>query len=111
MPDTSGARRRGTEWTLAHANELRHLIRIRCGTCKIQRHYYPGDLWKLYGNIELERVVSKMFCEKCGKKEYLDIDTVHPTASEIVKEKIRVRTLVEIRWIRRPVWRDDDMPP
>jgi hypothetical protein len=46
-----------------------------------------------------------MRCERCKLRE-LDADIILPSAAE--RLKIRVRRLVEIRMVRRVIWRDEE---
>ncbi|MER8894698.1 hypothetical protein [Mesorhizobium sp. M0676] len=75
------------------------------GNCNITRHYLPGDLAKLVGDIPFWDVERHMRCERCKGRE-LDAGIILPSAAE--RLKIRVRRLVEIRMVRRVIWRDDD---
>lgn len=101
MPEPSRRSRRNVQ-TLALAHEVGQLVRVRCMTCNIRRHYLPVDLMKLVGDIPFWDVERHMRCEGCGRKE-LDVDLILPTAKE--RAGIRVRRLVEVRMIKRPVWR------
>lgn len=46
-----------------------------------------------------------MRCERCQSREF-DVDILLPSASEGLK--ICVRRLVEVRMVRRVIWRDDE---
>ncbi|TPI29358.1 hypothetical protein FJW08_18060 [Mesorhizobium sp. B3-2-1] len=104
MPEPSSRPRRNVQ-TLCLAHEVGQLIRVRCRNCNITRHYLPGDLVKLVGDIPFWDVERHMRCERCKERE-LDAGIVLPSAAE--RLKIRVRRLVEIRMVRRVIWRDDD---
>jgi hypothetical protein len=46
-----------------------------------------------------------MTCERCGRRENLDVDVRLPSAME--RDRIKVRRLVEVKVRKRPVWRDE----
>ncbi|MFA6153401.1 hypothetical protein [Mesorhizobium sp.] len=104
MPELSSRPRRNVQ-TLGLAHEVGQVIRVRCLNCNITRHYLPGDLAKLVGDIPFWDVERLMRCERCKRRE-LDASVILPSAAE--RLKIRVRRLVEIRMVRRVIWRDDD---
>jgi hypothetical protein len=106
MPDTGGRRKRGSEWKLSNAHEIGQLVLVRCGLCNVKRWYQPSDLREIFGDIEAELVGNKMICKRCGKNEYMHVETQNPSARE--RQGIRVRRLSEIRMVRRVVWRDED---
>lgn len=58
----------------------------------------------LVGDIPFWDVDRPMRCERCKRRD-LEVDILLPSASEGLK--IRVRRLVEIRMVRRVIWRDD----
>lgn len=103
MPEQPRKPRRLVQ-TLSKAHEVGQLIRVRCFNCNITRHYLPGDLVKLVGDIPFWDVDRHMRCERSERRE-LDVDILLPSASESMK--IRVRRLVEIRMVRRVIWRDE----
>ena len=103
MPEQPRKPRRLVQ-TLSKAHEVGQLIRVRCFNCNITRHYLPGDLAKLVGDIPFWDVDRYMRCERCKRRD-LDVDILLPSASEGLK--IRVRRLVEVRMVRRVIWRDD----
>lgn len=102
MPEQPRNTRRLVQ-TLCKAHEVGQLIRVRCNNCNITRHYLPGDLLKLVGDIPFWDVERHMRCERCKRREF-DVDILLPSASEGLK--IRVRRLVEIKMVRRVIWRD-----
>ena len=46
-----------------------------------------------------------MRCERCGKREYMDVEFWSPTGQEW--EELIVRRLVGTRMIRKVIWRDE----
>lgn len=55
--------------------------------------------------MTVDELRKKMRCEKCGLNEFLRADLFHPVAAEAMA--IRYRRLVEIKFVRRIVWRDE----
>ncbi|RWB18797.1 MAG: hypothetical protein EOS28_30855 [Mesorhizobium sp.] len=106
MPDTGGRRKRGSAWTVSNAHEVGQLVVVQCGLCNVKRCYQPSDLREIFGDIEAELVGSKMSCERCGKHDFMHVETQNPTARE--RQGIQVRRLAEIRVVRRVVWKDEN---
>ena len=90
---------------LSDANDTGQLVRIACSWCNITRWYKPGDLTKLFGDVDCDHVERKMVCQKCRKRQYMTAKFVHLSAQE--RNTIRLRLLQEIRYVRRVVWRDE----
>ncbi len=91
--------------TLKQTHDLGMLIRVRCNMCRRTRHYHPGDMAMLLGNVEVDSMMGRLKCEGCGLKDATEVYAVDPPASE--RQGIRVRTLTAIKIVRRPVWRED----
>lgn len=106
MPDIGGRRKRGSEWKLRNAHEVGQLVGVQCGLCNVNRWYQPGDLKEIFGDIEAELVGNKMTCQRCGKNEFMHVETQNPSARE--RQGIRVRRLPEISVVRRVAWRDEN---
>jgi len=79
MPEQPRKPRRLVQ-TLSKAHEVGQLIRVRCFNCNITRHYLPGDLAKLVGDIPFWDVDRHMRCERCKRRD-LDVDILLPSAS------------------------------
>ncbi len=105
MPESTGRRRRGPAWRLSNAHAVGQLARIRCGHCRISRYYEPADLQQLFGDVEIDQVVRRMRCERCGLQDYLNATLEMPTALE--RTSIRIRRLAGVRMVRKVVWRDE----
>lgn len=89
---------------LSHAHADRQYIKVKCGVCfGPARHYYPADLIRLIGDVPILSLRREMRCEKCGHKEYLDIDVLSASAAE----RATVRRLVEVKVRKLPIWRED----
>ncbi|PWE54032.1 hypothetical protein DEM27_22195 [Metarhizobium album] len=96
---------RAKAFTLAHAHESNLYVRVHCKWCRISRLYYAKDILRLCGDVLIDEVPPQMRCEKCRRKDHLDAqyDTVY--GPDVGKTKIR--RLVEIKTIRRPIWIDE----
>ena len=78
-----------------------HLVRVSC--CE-PRYYDPADLLTLIGDVPVLALGDHMAkCETCGSRNFIRVRLVSPTGAE--RARIKVRRLVEIRLIKRPVWR------
>lgn len=93
-------------YPLSSANQARQMVRVRCPMCKRQHNYFPEDLIQIFGDIDVDALISRMKCEKCGiSSSLMDVRTFSPTGSEAVGMKIR--RLVSIKIQRIPVWREE----
>ena len=81
------------------------VMNIRCGHCNVKRLYKPSELREVIGNVTVDQLRTKVRCEKCGRKESMNAELFHPVGQELVE--IRFRRLVEIRWEKRIIWRDE----
>ncbi len=91
---------------MSEAHDARQYIKVKCGLCHgATRHYYPADLIRLLGDVPVIALRALMKCEKCGRKEYLDIDVLSASAAE--RSTFKVRRLVEVKVRKLPVWRED----
>jgi len=90
--------------TLSSFIDRTYFIKIDCQLCRVKRLYLPADLIPLCGDITVERIPKKFRCERCDTKQYLRADLVSPSAAEMVG--LRVRKLMEIKHIRKPIWKD-----
>lgn len=90
-------------WTLSKAVSGGEIVRVRCGHCNITRYYDPADLLKLVGDVWADAI--RMRCERCGKTEWIGASFELLPASE--RQRIRLRRLVEVRMVRKVIWRDE----
>ena len=79
-------------------------IKVGCRLCSVRHLYRPADLIPLCGDVTVFEIAGKFRCERCGKKSYMAADLYSPMASETVG--LKVRKLVEIKLVRKPVWQD-----
>lgn len=100
-------KRRTTIWFLSSAVQNGQLVWVDCGYCHDRygrRYYDPGDLIKVFGDVDVSRLSRAMKCERCGRNDNIECDVIVPVAAE--RERIAVRRLVKIEVRKRPVWRD-----
>jgi hypothetical protein len=96
---------RRIEQTLGQAHRAGQLVRITCQFCQITRHFTPLDLERLLGDVPFSYVLGSMRCERCRRRDYLVGALTIPTADE--RNRIHLRRLVDVRYVRRVIWRDD----
>ncbi|TIS49861.1 hypothetical protein [Mesorhizobium sp.] len=89
---------RGAAWTLTHAHDAGRVAGIRCARCNVTRYYKPLELREVIGNVTIDEVRDKVRCQQCKSREWMSAQLWHT---------IRFRRLVEIRWEKRVVWRDE----
>lgn len=104
MPDLP-PRRRTLVVLLSWAHQRGQLVQVACGYCPCVRHYVPGDLIRLFGDIDVQGLGRRIRCERCGRRDNMDADLRQPPAAE--PQRMTVRRLVDIRIRRTPVWRDE----
>ena len=96
---------RGAAWTLTHAHDAGQVAGIRCARCNVTRYYKPLELREVIGNVTIDEVRDKVRCQQCKSREWMSAQLFHPTGEQA--HTIRYRRLVEIRWEKRVVWRDE----
>jgi hypothetical protein len=96
---------RRIEQTLGQAHRAGQLARITCQFCQITRHFEPSDLEKLLGDVPFRALLGALRCEKCRRRDYLVVSLTIPTAEE--RNRIRVRRLVDVRYVRKVIWQDE----
>lgn len=93
---------KGKGLRLSEAHEHNKLILVCCDLCHGKRYYFPDDLRRLLGNLEIDDISLK--CETCGNRDYVRVTSVHLTGQE--RDGIRVRKLVAIKVKHVPVWQE-----
>lgn len=99
--------RKFADWELqklSEAGDAGLIVRVMCRRCRITHHYQPKDLMVLMGNIPSVRAHQRMRCAKCQQTEQMESETILPTAEQW--RTLRVRRLVEIRYVRKIIWAD-----
>jgi len=93
-------------FTLSRADEAGYFVRARCGLCSIKRVYRPIDLVQLVGDVGMLDLERSIRCEKCQRKDYMQIEFWYPTGRE--RDGLKVRRVAGIRIIRKVIWRDEE---
>lgn len=104
MPEPYWPKRKGT-YPISEAEKNTRYARVWCTYCKHERYFRLADLRTAFGNIECDDIVyqGRWRCSNCDGKGSLDCKVEDPPASK----SITVRRLVEVRYVRRPVWKDE----
>jgi hypothetical protein len=105
MPEQNGLTRQQRMHTLSKAEETGHIVKIDCMFCRIAHRYRCRDLLQLCGDAAIDEIAPHFRCEKCGNKDYLRAIFELPWGHDI--GKLRVRKLVKVKMVRKPVWKDD----
>ncbi|MGX5801912.1 hypothetical protein ACWGS9_11760 [Bradyrhizobium sp. Arg314] len=79
--------------------------RASAARCNVTRYYKPLELREVIGNVTIDEVRDKARCQKCGSREWMSAQLFHATGEQA--HTIRFRRLVEIRWEKRVIWRDE----
>ncbi|MEO3389030.1 hypothetical protein [Mesorhizobium sp. CAU 1741] len=103
MPEEYRPKRGIQPLMLSGAIKNGSLINARCVGCSPPRWYHPTDLMRLYGDVPAVNLERLMKCGSCGSA--LDTAVVTPTADE--RQKIRLRRLHKVWWVRRATWREE----
>lgn len=104
MPDQPPGHRK-IIWLLSSAHDAGQLVRVSCGYHDDRRYYRPADLIQIFGDIDVNRLGRLMKCERCGRRDNIDVEARLLPAQE--RDRITVRRLVEIKIRKLPVWRED----
>jgi hypothetical protein len=98
MPESYRDKRGLPPYLLSAAVKNGTLIEAKCcGT----RWYVPQDLITLYGDIPVMNLERHMRCGKC--RELMRVRATSPLAEE--RQKIRLRRLDKVWWVRRASWK------
>jgi hypothetical protein len=89
---------------LSDAHRNGQFVKIVCTRCRIRRNFRPLDIIKLLGDRHVLKLQGSFRCEGCRRKDAMEAAFVSVIGSEI--HDFPVRELVEIRVVKRPVWRD-----
>jgi hypothetical protein len=94
-------------WSKRLAKRIRagQLVRITCQFCRITRYFEPADLEQVLGDVAFRQALGAMRCEKCRRRDYIVGALTIPTAEE--RAAIRLRRLVDVRYVRKVIWRDE----
>jgi len=92
-------------YPLSNLVDGRMFVRIRCSYCKRTHHYFPSDLIRIFGDVDVDSLAHRVKCEGGKDHGYLDVRSIHPTGQEAVG--MRIRRLVAIQFQRVPIWSED----
>lgn len=82
------------------------MVRVECRYCKRRHNYYPEDLIRIFGDVDVDSLMDRMTCENGGADHgRLDVRSFSPTGSEAVG--MRIRRLARIEFRRVPVWKEE----
>lgn len=104
MPEQHKPPRSYQVQTLAAAHEAGQVVTISCEHCWDSRHYVPGDLLLIFGDMSVIEVTRKMRCEKCRRRSLSVTKLTIPLAEE--RNRMVVRHLVKIVLKQVPVWEE-----
>jgi hypothetical protein len=105
MPEQNGLTRRQRMHTLSKAEETRQIVRIDCMYCRITHRYRCRDLLQLCGDVPVDEIAPQFRCDVCKHKDYLKAEFELPWGADT--GKLRIRKLVRIKTLLKPVWKDD----
>jgi predicted nucleic-acid-binding Zn-ribbon protein len=93
---------------LSDADANGQFVRVTCKACRIIRHYRPADIRRLLQqDLHVLKLQNKFRCDRCGSKDRMLVEFKSLMGDTIVG--LVVRELLEVRMVRRPVWRDKKM--
>jgi hypothetical protein len=104
MPEPYWPKRKNS-FTLLDAHKIGHIIRVFCRYCKRERFFLANELATAYGNIECDDLAYAIECSKCGNQ--VDVSADSPSAEQ--RQKMTIRRLVTVYYVRHAKWRDE--PP
>lgn len=91
--------------TLDHADGMGQFVRAGCARCKTIHLYRPADIKTVVGgDMHVFRLREKLRCEQCGKRDEMVVEFKTFLGNEMVG--LVVRELVEIRTVKKPIWRE-----
>jgi len=106
MPEPYWPKKKGS-YTLADAANVSRYAKLRCRFCKTERYYLVEELKVAFGNVECDDVPyrNNWRCTSCGNRNMIDLTIVNPSAADL--QKIKLRRIDRILYIRRVIWRDE----
>ncbi|RWM29376.1 hypothetical protein [Mesorhizobium sp.] len=105
MPETYAPKRK--DYPLSNLNDGLRLVRVRCAYCKRQHCYYPDDLIRIFGDVDVDSLSWRMKCENDPAHGHPIVEAFAPTGKEAVGLRIRRLKALKIRTV--PEWKED--PP
>lgn len=92
---------------MADIEEHGQFVVVTCGLCRKSHRYYPRDIQALLGNVPFLNIEQYFHCVTCDEGLYMKAKLETPSAKE--RNGLVVRRLVEVKTVRRPVWRDEKL--
>lgn len=107
MPEPYWPKRKNS-YTLSDAAKNGRYAKLRCRFCKTERFYLIDELRIAFGDIECDDVTyqGRWRCTTCNELDMIDFSIVSPSAAEL--QKIKLRRIARIEYIRRVLWRDGE---
>jgi hypothetical protein len=102
MPETYAPKRK--DYPLSNLNDGLRLVRVRCGYCKRGHNYYPDDLIRIFGDVDVDSLAYRMKCENGADHGFLAVEAFAPTGKEAVG--LRIRRLKALKVLTVPVWKE-----
>ncbi|TGP86387.1 hypothetical protein EN866_24115 [Mesorhizobium sp. M2D.F.Ca.ET.223.01.1.1] len=90
---------------MTHAHDAGQAGGIRRARCNVTLYYKPSELREVIGNVAIDDVMNKVRCQQCKSREWMSAQLFHPIGEQA--HTIRYRRLVQIRWEKRVVSRDE----
>lgn len=103
MPEQHRLKRGVAPLMLTDVERNGSLVMASCVGCSPTRWYHPADLLTLYGDMPAQNLERIMRCGACG--QVMNVRVRSPSAEEL--QKLRMRRLDKIWWVRRVSWRDE----
>jgi hypothetical protein len=103
MPETYAPKRK--DYPLSALNDGLRLVRVRCAYCKRQHCYYPDDLIRIFGDVDVDSLSFRMKCETDPAHGHPVVEAFAPTGREAVG--LRIRRLKALKILTVPVWKEE----
>lgn len=106
MPEPYWPKKKGS-YKLSDAAKNTDLARLRCRYCKAERFYLLTELKTAFGNVECDDVtyLNTWRCLRCKQKDTIEFDLPRLTPQD--RQKVRLRRLDGIFYVRKVTWRDE----
>lgn len=104
MPEPYWPKRKNS-YTLMDAHRNRSVIRVACPYDKHERYFMATELRTAFGNVEVDDLMFLMKCSRCGS----NVDVSAELMSAEKRQTVTLRRLVDIKYKRLCIWRDE--PP
>lgn len=89
------------DYPLSNLNDGLRMVSVRCRYCKRTHNYFPSDLIRIFGDVDVDSLMDRMKCENGKDHGRLNVEAFSPTGKEAVG--LRIRPLVALKIQRVPV--------